>query len=116
MNRKKRVRPGSPSRGEEMNRKKTFLPWAVLAVVLAGCSLGPKSMKADRPAYNVAIQQTESQQLLMNLVQRLGRLRNSPETTSTGVELKSGYDKFIRILALGFVRGKPLPGDIPEGA
>jgi len=181
-----------------MGRERMFLPAAVLLLALAGCSLGPKSMKADRPAYNIAIQQSESQQLLMNLVRlkycepalfltvssistqfsysanadigfekswggsdmlsvgennsllgyyeaptitymplqgeefarrmmremdlgtfallasgdwdvgtlfqlmikRLGPLRNDPETTSTGIGLKSGYDKFVRILEI----------------
>jgi hypothetical protein len=47
-----------------------FVPFAVFASgVLTGCvNHGPSSVKATRPAYNLAVQQTNDQELLLNLV------------------------------------------------
>jgi len=46
----------------------------VIAVALSACAqVGPKALSTGRPAYNVAVQQTEAQQLLLNIVrQRYG--------------------------------------------
>lgn len=45
-----------------------------LALLLGGCaSIGPKSISANRPAYNIAVQQTNDQELLLNLVRILYR-------------------------------------------
>lgn len=46
----------------------------VIAVSLSACAqVGPKALSTGRPAYNVAVQQTEAQQLLLNIVrQRYG--------------------------------------------
>jgi hypothetical protein len=42
-----------------------------LAGLLSGCvQLGPKALTAGRPLYNVAVQQTESQQLLLNIIRQ----------------------------------------------
>lgn len=44
------------------------------ALLLGGCaSLGPQSISANRPAYNMAVQQTNDQELLLNLVRLLYR-------------------------------------------
>lgn len=45
-----------------------------LAALLGGCSsMGPASVTSQRPAYNMAVQQTNSQELLLNLVRILYR-------------------------------------------
>ncbi|NOZ23238.1 MAG: hypothetical protein GXP25_19360 [Planctomycetes bacterium] len=36
--------------------------------VFFGCSQGPSALKSDRPSYNMAIQRTENEQMLLNLV------------------------------------------------
>ncbi|MFC3712396.1 hypothetical protein ACFOMD_07435 [Sphingoaurantiacus capsulatus] len=52
-------------------------------VLLAGCGYaGPDSLRATRPAYNLAIQSTNDQELLLNLV----RLRYRDTTYFTSVE------------------------------
>ena len=41
----------------------------ILAVAIAGCNVvGPASVRTGRADYNIAIQQTNSEQLLLNLV------------------------------------------------
>lgn len=46
----------------------------LLAAGLAGCSaIGPRSIATHRPAYNLAVQQTNDQELLLNLVRILYR-------------------------------------------
>ena len=55
----------------------SILATSVLAVVIGGChQAGPASVKIGRAGYNIAIQQTNSEQLLLNLV-RL-RYRDTP--------------------------------------
>jgi hypothetical protein len=52
-----------------MSPKSLFVPALAAATLLSGCTfLGPSSIKATRPAYNLAIQQTNDQELLLNLV------------------------------------------------
>lgn len=46
----------------------------VLALLLGGCaSIGPRAIAVNRPAYNLAVQQTNDQELLLNLVRLLYR-------------------------------------------
>lgn len=46
----------------------------VAVLLLSGCaSIGPRSISAERPAYNIAVQQTNDQELLLNLVRILYR-------------------------------------------
>jgi hypothetical protein len=53
------------------------------AMLLAGCGYaGPASLRSTRPAYNLAIQQTNDQELLLNLV----RIRYRDTTYFTSVE------------------------------
>lgn len=64
-----------------MSRNVQRLATLALAALLAGCGYaGPASVRATRPAYNLAIQQTNDQELLLNLV-RL-RYRDTPYFTS----------------------------------
>jgi hypothetical protein len=54
--------------------KRTTLFFSCLTLLLGGCaSVGPKSIAANRPAYNIAVQQTNDQELLLNLVRMLYR-------------------------------------------
>lgn len=54
---------------------------AAITLILAGCGLGPSMMRADRLTYNDAIQFTERQELLLNIV-RL-RYNEGPEFLAT---------------------------------
>ncbi len=58
-----------------------FFVLVVGPLVLSGCSLGPSMMRADRLTYNDAIQFTERQELLLNIV-RL-RYNEGPEFLAT---------------------------------
>jgi hypothetical protein len=66
-----------------MEKTKTFLTFAVtwkntrntliiaVIVILGGCTqLGPKVLTSGRPLYNIAVQETEAQQLLLNIVRQ----------------------------------------------
>ena len=41
---------------------------AIIPLIVAGCGLGPSMMRADRLTYNDAIQFTERQELLLNII------------------------------------------------
>jgi hypothetical protein len=59
-----------------------FYIWlAIIPLIVAGCGLGPTMMRADRLTYNDAIQFTERQELLLNIV-RL-RYNEGPEFLAT---------------------------------
>lgn len=71
-----RSSPELPMAKQPLPAPRTVVP-LVLTCLLAGCSyLGPKLISTTRPDYNVAIQQTNSNELLLNLV-RL-RYRDPP--------------------------------------
>lgn len=40
----------------------------VVACVVAGCSLGPTALRSDRANYNIAVQRSANEQILLNLV------------------------------------------------
>ena len=43
----------------------------VVLIFVGGCSqLGPKVLTSGRPLYNIAVQETEAQQLLLNIVRQ----------------------------------------------
>ena len=47
------------------------LVWGVVGCVLvgvSGCTIGPSALRGGRPEYNRVIQQTEKQELLLNIV------------------------------------------------
>ena len=54
---------------------------AVIPVFLSGCGLGPSMMRANHLTYNDAVQSTERQELLLNIV-RL-RYNEGPEFLAT---------------------------------
>lgn len=50
------------------------MPLLAATLALSGCAaMGPDSISANRPAYNMAVQQTNDQELLLNLVRILYR-------------------------------------------
>jgi hypothetical protein len=75
--------------------KKTTLLLTGLALLLGGCaSVGPKSISANRPAYNIAVQQTNDQELLLNLVRLLYRdtlYFTTVERVAASMEFNQGY-------------------------
>lgn len=40
----------------------------LLAIALSGCAMGPRVLRSNRPAYNRAVQQSVSEELLLNIV------------------------------------------------
>lgn len=66
-----------------------------LALLLGGCaSVGPKSISTNRPAYNIAVQQTNDQELLLNLVRILYRdtlYFTNVERIAASMEFNQGY-------------------------
>lgn len=72
------------------------LLWLAIAVGLAGCqSLGPDAVRGQRLAYNLAVQQTNDQELLLNLV----RLRYRDTLYFLNVERVAATLEFNRSLA-----------------
>ncbi len=62
--------------------KRSICVWlAVIPLFLSGCGLGPSMMRANRLTYNDAVQVTERQELLLNIV-RL-RYNEAPEFLAT---------------------------------
>jgi hypothetical protein len=47
-----------------------YIWMAAIPLILAGCGVGPSMLRADRLTYNDAIQFTERQELLLNIVAR----------------------------------------------
>jgi len=73
---------------------------AVLATVMLGaCSqMGPRVLMSERPQYNIAVQQTESQQLLLNIV----RSRyNDPIMFLDITSITSGFSRGVNAGLLG---------------
>src|SRR5262245_54061011 len=45
--------------------------WGVVGcvlVVVSGCAIGPKALRGSRPEYNRVVQQTEKEELLLNII------------------------------------------------
>lgn len=55
------------------NMQKPIVLLAVVATLSACSAVGPSSISSNRPAYNLAVQQTNDQELLLNLVRILYR-------------------------------------------
>jgi hypothetical protein len=49
-------------------RTGTLTFFILLAVLLTGCSLGPKALQGNRLDYNVSVQRSNNEELLLNLV------------------------------------------------
>lgn len=66
---------------------------AVLLLLVAGCSsVGPKSISSDRGSYNMAVQHTNDQELLLNLV----RIRYRDTLYFTNVERIAATQELIQ--------------------
>jgi hypothetical protein len=60
-------------------------------VILSGCSqLGPQVLTSGRPLYNIAVQETESQQLLLNIVRQRYR---DPVLFLDVTSISSGFNR-----------------------
>lgn len=47
---------------------KTLIPAALFLIVLTGCSMGPQVLKGNRFDYNVSIQRSNNEELLLNII------------------------------------------------
>lgn len=77
-----------------------------VAVFLAGCAqLGPQVLSTGRPLYNIAVQQTESQQLLLNIVRQR---YNDPILFLDVTSISSGFSREVNgsLLSSIFNSGK----------
>ena len=77
-----------------------------LAVVLGACAqLGPQVLSTGRPLYNIAVQQTESQQLLLNIVRQR---YNDPILFLEVTSISSGFSREVNGSLVGniFKSGK----------
>ncbi len=57
-----------PSRGVVSRRVGALLALGCALLGMSGCSIGPTKLTSDRPGYNAAIQQTEKEEMLLNIV------------------------------------------------
>ena len=72
---------------------------AVSMFLLAGCvQLGPRALESGRPQYNIAVQQTEAQQLLLNIVRQR---YNDPLMFLDVTSISSGYGRGMNASILG---------------
>jgi hypothetical protein len=75
----------------KMDKRLIRIWLAAISLYLSGCGLGPSMMRADRLTYNDAIQFTDRQELLLNIV-RL-RYNEGPEfLTTTSISTQSSID------------------------
>lgn len=67
----KRINDSQQRRLSRQSAWRSTTAGVVMAALLGGCvQMGPQVLSAGRPLYNVAVQQTESQQLLLNIVRQ----------------------------------------------
>ncbi len=61
----------SPGRIRRLCARQALIVAVLLVTVLGGCAqLGPQVLSSGRPQYNIAVQETESQQILLNIVRQ----------------------------------------------
>ena len=75
--------------------------WAIVYVsmMLAGCTpLGPQSVLTQRPLYNAAVQETDAQQLLLNIVRQR---YNDPVSFLEVTSISSGSSRIASATLLG---------------
>jgi len=75
----------------------------VACVVACGCGIGPRAIRRERASYNIALQQTASEQMLLNLV----RLKYREPTLFLEVgSISAHFEYLTEIEGIGtFVRG-----------
>jgi len=73
---------------------------AILVVTLLGAcaQLGPQALVTGRPQYNIAVQQTESEQLLLNIVRQR---YNDPVLFLDVTSISSGFSRGVNSSLLG---------------
>ena len=71
----------------------------LVASFLAGCAqMGPQVLTSGRPQYNIAVQQTEAQQLLLNIVRQR---YNDPVLFLDVTSISSGFSRGVSSSLLG---------------
>jgi len=76
-----------------------FAGISLMALALGACApFGPQSLRAGRPAYNEAVQQTEAQQLLLNIVRQR---YNDPVMFLDVTSISSGASRQLTTSFLG---------------
>jgi hypothetical protein len=85
---------------KKINKGKGALVGAVLmTLLLGGCAqLGPQVLVSGRPQYNIAVQQTEAQQLLLNIVRQR---YNDPILFLDVTSISSGFSREASSSLLG---------------
>ncbi len=72
---------------------------AILTTLLGACAqLGPQALVTGRPLYNIAVQQTEAQQLLLNIVRQR---YNDPVLFLDVTSISSGFSRGVNTNFLG---------------
>lgn len=80
-----------PNHREALSMKSPLIVLLLSAAALSACApMGPRHVAATRPAYNMAVQQTNDQELLLNLV----RIRYRDTTYFTNVERIAATQEF----------------------
>jgi hypothetical protein len=98
-----------------LNRFILYSPMMAIAMIVTGCSaLGPSTISASRPAYNQAVQRSNDQELLLNLVrvlyrdttyfttvERIAASYEFNRSVSGGINLQNAADAVTRTLNIG---------------
>ena len=80
-------------------RSRRIVGATLLALALGACApFGPQALRAGRPAYNEAVQQTEAQQLLLNIVRQR---YNDPVLFLDVTSISSGASRQLTTSFLG---------------
>lgn len=80
---------------------RTLLAAVTMAFVLGACAqLGPQVLSTGRPLYNIAVQQTESQQLLLNIVRQR---YNDPILFLEVTSISSGFNREVNGSLVGSI-------------
>lgn len=89
------------SRLSRFRRYRKLAAGLALVSFAAACSqLGPKALSAGRPLYNIAVQQTESQQLLLNIVRQR---YNDPIMFLDVTSISSGFSGDVSANLIGSI-------------
>ena len=109
--------PAIPLLGRRLNTAKNLV-LVLAATILGACAqMGPEVLKSGRAQYNVAVQQTEAEQLLLNIVRNR---YNDPILFLDITSITSGFSRSVNAGLLGsFTSGSNtgvanLGGDIRE--
>lgn len=73
---------------------------ALVALTVSCAQMGPRALSAGRPLYNIAVQQTESQQLLLNIVRQR---YNDPIMFLDVTSISSGFSGDVSANLIGSI-------------